>query len=58
MDGLPSKFDGSAIRRVYTGEHFDERGFSRAILAHQRMNLARGAKSVHRPPKPSPLERI
>ena len=51
MDGLALEFDDAAIARVDAGEDLDQRGFSRAILAHQRMNLAsaqRQARFVQR----------
>ena len=45
MDGCAVEFDGAAIGRMNAGEHFDERGFSRAVLAHQRMDFAPRATS-------------
>jgi len=32
---------------MHACEHFDERGFSRAILAHQRVNLASAHCEIH-----------
>ena len=39
--GLPPQENLARVRRVQAGEHFHQRGFARAVFAHQRVDLAR-----------------
>ena len=54
----PLELDLARVARVDAGEHLHQRALAGAVLAHQRMNLAREQAEVDRVQRPDAAERL
>jgi hypothetical protein len=53
---LPASKNPPAIGGIKAGEHFDQRAFARAVLAHQRVDLRRAQGKIDADPAPKRRE--